>query len=488
LITAIRGSYVVGFDPHKDVHVLYRNGEVAFEGDRIVYAGPRYPGEAQQRIEADGCLVAPGLINMHALMDVGIHQFLLDRRREPGMVRPRSWVVDPEQRPVFSADEIRAGAEHTFTTMARSGVTTFCGITAMVFKRWHDPDWEPEMYAEAAGRVGLRAYLSHHYRAGAQYVEPDGAIGWEWDEAKGFEGLERNIAFKEAWHGAYDDRIRVLLFPYTCDQVTKPLLLATRDAAERHGIGIRMHFAQSNTEMEEIARRYGGMTPVEYLDSIDFLGPHVMLTHGIYGRGHDGGPWMCHAELETLARRGVTVINCPWIYSMRGSYLRSFSRYLAAGVNVCIGTDTQPNDILRELRFAAIMGKVADGSPESATARDVFNAVTVNAARYLGRDDLGRLTPGAKADIVVIDLRRTAIGPHDDPIRSLVYYASLADVRDVWVDGRAIVQGHACVGFAEADVVSRAQPVADKVKRTLVAWDRLGRSEHELYPPAFEIR
>lgn len=488
MTTSIRGAYVVGFDPDRDTHVLHRDAEVVFEGDRVVYVGRAFPGQVDERVDASGCLVSPGLINAHALMDVGIHPLLLDREREPGMIRPRSWVVDEAQRPVFTPDEIRAGAMHTFSSMARSGVTTFCGITAMVFKRWHDPDWEPDVYAEAARHVGLRAYLSHHFRAGAQYVEADGGVGWVWDEARGFEGLERNLAFKERWHGGADDRIRVLLFPYTCDQVTDDLLRATRRAADEHGIQIRMHFAQSRAELDRIARRSGGRSPVEYLEELGVLGPDVLLTHALYGRGHDGGPGLSDGELETLARHGVSVANCPWIYAMRGEFLRSFPRFVEAGVNVCIGTDTQPNDLLREMRFAAIMGKVATASPHAMTARHAYDAVTLHAARFLGRSDLGRLAPGSKADIAVVDLARTAIGPHDDPIRSLVYFASLADVRDVWVDGAAVVRDHACLAVDEGEVVARAQPVADKVKRTMVEWDRKNRSAEELFGPTYEIR
>lgn len=487
--TGIRASYVVGFDEDQQDHVLYRDGEVVFDGDRVVHAGPAgYAGEVDAWVDASGCLAGPGLIDMHALMDVGIHPLMLDQKRAPGMIRPRDWVFDPERTPAFTPDEVRDGATYTMTSMLRSGVTTFCGITAMVFKRWHDPDWEPDVYARTAGELGLRAYLSHHYRSCAPYVEPDGGIGWAWDETQGFEGLERNLAFHERWSGTYDGRIQALLFPYTCDQASRDLMLATRRAADEHGLRMRMHFAQSRTELDEIARRADGRTPVEYLDDLGVLGPDVMLTHCLLGRGHDGGPGLSDDELATLADSGVTVTNCPWIYSMRGAYLDSFARYRDAGVNMCIGTDTQPDDLLREMRFAAIMGKVAEGATTRPSARDVYHAVTLSAARFLGRDDIGRLRPGAKADVMVLDLQRLALGPTHDPIRSLVYFASMADVRDVWVDGVRRVADHRGVGFDDADVVARAQPVGDKVRATLTRWDRLGRDATELYPPTFAVR
>jgi cytosine/adenosine deaminase-related metal-dependent hydrolase len=197
---------------------------------------------------------------------------------------------------------------------------------------------------------------------------------------------------------------------------------------------------------------------------------------------------MSDEELKTLASYGVTVTNCPWIYSMRGGYLMSLSRYLEAGVNVCLGTDTQPDDILREMRWAAMMGKVAGGRGNTATAREVYNAVTVNAAKFLKREDIGRLAPGSKADISVIDLDRPALSAQDDPIRCLVYFASMADVKQVFIGGKLVVDEFRCMLVDEAEVSRSAQKVSAKVKETLLGWDQQGQTMTQFFPPSFEIR
>lgn len=486
--TKLTGRYVVGYEAQTQSHVIFENGEVVFEDDTVRYVGKHYDGDVDRVIDAPRCLISPGLIDMHSLMDSGIHPLLLDQEKKRGMFRSQSWVTDPEQKPVFSPFEVRAAAEHTFLSMLRSGVTTFCGITAMVFKRWDDPVWEPDIYVETAVRYGLRAYLSHHFRAGAQYSHADGSVGWVWDEAKGFRGLERNIDFIKKFQGSFDGKIQGLLFPYTCDQVTPELLKATRQAATDLGVGIRMHFAQSQLELSLIAEKHQGKTPTEYLDDIGFLGNDVMLTHALYGRGFNGGPWMSDDELKTLASYGVTVTNCPWIYSMRGGYLMSLSRYLEAGVNVCLGTDTQPDDILREMRWAAIMGKVAGARAATATAREVYNAVTVNAAKFLKREDIGRLAPGSKADITVVDLDSPALSAQDDPIRCLVYFASMADVKQVFIGGRLVVDDFHCILVDEVEVSRSAQKVSAKVKETLLGWDKQGQSMTQFFPPSFEMR
>lgn len=491
MTTLIHGGYVLGFDTERSEHILYRNGQVAFKDDRIAYVGCDYSGPADQTVDATGCLVSPGLINMHGIIGVGMHQVWLDSPREPGMVRPGTWVADPNQTHVFIQKELRDAARFSYLSMLRSGVTTFCGITTMIFKRWDDAEWEPAIYAELAGELGIRAYLSHQYRDGAPYVESDGSIGWLWNKKQGRIGLERALAFCEKWEGAFNDRVRTMLFPYTCDQTSTEILQATREAADSSGLRIRMHASQSPQEVKAILERTDGQTPIEYLDDIGFLGPDVLLTHCLHGRGFNGGPGLADSEIELLVSNRVTVGHCPWIYAMdpiRGAYLVSWQRYRSAGVNLVLGTDTQPSDLIREMRFAAIMGKVASETQLGATAREVFDAVTINAATFLGREDLGRLTPGAKADVIIIDLQNVAVGPHFDPIRSLVYYASMANVRDVWIDGKAVVRNHMYLTANEKEVVGNAQPTLSKAISTLVSWDRLGRNQNILYPHSYEIR
>ncbi|MEX2355826.1 MAG: chlorohydrolase family protein [Thermaerobacterales bacterium] len=487
--TKLKGRYVVGFDAAQKQHVVYENGELVFEDDRVLFAGKTYTEPVDKVIDATSCIISPGFVDVHALMDVGINALILDKGKGEGMYRPHEWVMDPDETPVFTPQEVKAGSEQTFLALLRSGATTFCGITAMVFKRWDDPVWEPEVHVETAMRYGLRAYIPHHYRTGARYVKPDGSDGWVWDEERGLRGLERSVEFIKKFDGAFEGRIGSFLFPYTSDQSSVDLLNETRRQADELGVRIKMHFAQSLFEVEEIGAQHNGLTPVEFLDSLNFLGPDVMLTHCTYGRGHQGGPWVSDEELDILAGRQVSVGHTPWIYSMRGGYLNSLTRYLNRGVNVCLGTDTHPNDMIREMLIAAIMCKTAEGGDATAgTAREVYNAATLNGARFLGRDDLGRLAPGSKADIVAVDLERAAIGPHHDPIRSLVYFSSLADVKHVFVDGRHLVKDGAAAGIDEEEVIRRAQPVADKLRGTMVGWDRQGRSEAELYPTSFEIR
>ncbi len=480
--TLYRGRWVVGYDEEQESHVIYDDGELVLEDDRVVFAGKAYDGEVDRIVDASSCLISPGFINSHGFMDVSIYQYSFDQPPEGGYFRPRSWVEEPEQSEVFTPREVRLGAELSFLNHVKSGCTTVCGITSMVFKRWDDPEWEPQIYLESAVKLGPRLYLSHHYRARAPYTDGNGKRAFVLDEKRGMEGLSRCIELIRNYRGSFGGKIQGLLFPYTLDQSSTDLLLATAEAAEELDVRVRMHTAQSEEEMEFIHSEYGA-SPIEYLESLDVLSPRWLLTHCLHIGGNH--PLSSEDDLQVLADRGVSVANCPWIYTFRGGYLNSFSRYRRAGINMLLGTDTFPQDMLREMRWGSIMSKVAEQSSTSGRAEEIFDAVTVNAARYLGRDDLGKLSPGAKADVVMVDFDRFSIGPTEDPIRSLVYFATAADIRRVLVDGENVVDDFKSTRVDEGEVVRNSQGVSNHVRDTLCRWMGKDSPQDEFPPPAY---
>ncbi len=285
--TKIKGRYVVGYDDHAGSHVIIPNGEVVFEDNEIVYVGKSYPGSVDNVLDRTSCLVSPGFINAHALVDTSIFQYITFDRERKSSLRSKQYVFDQEEE-VFDRQKILDGARHSMLNMVRGGSTTILGMTAGVFKRWNDPDWEPETYMEAAVELGLRAYLSHSYRSDMSFGVDD-RVEKVRDEEKGREGLEKNVQFIEKYQGSFGDTIRGLLMPYTLDTVSPDLLKETRREADRLGVGIRMHFAQSDKEIEEIRRLYD-KTPVEYLADLGVLGPHLLLTHTLHIAGNFGTP------------------------------------------------------------------------------------------------------------------------------------------------------------------------------------------------------
>jgi 5-methylthioadenosine/S-adenosylhomocysteine deaminase len=175
------------------------------------------------------------------------------------------------------------------------------------------------------------------------------------------------------------------------------------------------------------------------------------------------------SDLGLIAQAGATVSHDPVVFVKRGNKLPSHSAYLLAGVNVSIGTDTAPQDMLNEMRIASYVSKLADWDFTSGKSREIFDSATLRGALALGRNDLGRLVPGALTDIAVIDMMTINNVPCRDPIRNLINSTQRSDVRHVMVDGEFLVEDGKFTRIDERRLAEEVQRVTDKV------YDRLSK-------------
>ena len=485
--TLIKGGYVVAYDGKG--HRLITDGVVVYEDDKILYVGKSYDDRVDKTIDASGRLVSPGFINIHgwAALDVPLRMDAFKGARR----QSKAYVVDGVGLDDFGplqGDDFRTVALAGIVSLLKGGSTTSVTLTAMDPALWESPVEQTEMLANILGKLGVRAYVSHNYRSAVRYWSPDGIGCFHWNEKAGMQGLEHGIEFGERYNGSYDDLIRTMLFPYTFDCSSAELLHETRSAAREHNWIVHMHTAQSLSEYHEILRRYG-KTPIQYLYDTGFLDDQVIATHAIYTTANPlcGGPKHNLCDLELLASSGATVAHTPVINSRFGEALFSFGQYLKMGINMAIGTDEFPMDMITEMRIAAVMGKVVDQNHLAVTARDVFNAATLGGAKALGRDDLGRLVPGAKADIVIIDIRDTHVGLTDDPIKTLVYMSNYRDVEKVIIDGKLIVDERRVLAVDEEEIVHKTRRVLNEITRNIVAYNPVGWTASQMFPPSFPI-
>jgi cytosine/adenosine deaminase-related metal-dependent hydrolase len=168
--------------------------------------------------------------------------------------------------------------------------------------------------------------------------------------------------------------------------------------------------------------------------------------------------------------------------------MESFDKYRQAGINMGIGTDTFPKDILSDMRYAAIASRVADKSFLAGHPRDVFNAITLGGAKMLGRGDLGRLQKGAKADITIVNLRDIAFGAVRDRIRSLMETAVSRDVRTVIVDGETLVDNGKYLRLDEQELLEKVQAKGEQVWDSVAKWHWTGKPIDEVVPPSFRMK
>lgn len=411
-------------------HTLVENGELVWQDDRILFVGHTYPGEVARRFDLGERLVGPGFIDLDALgdLDTGLLTFDNGPGWRKGRMWPRSYMLRGPYEMCTPA-ELAFQKHYAFAQLIRNGITTALPIASLFYREWGETAQEFEAAADAALALGLRMYLGPAYRAGNPVVEADGTITLAFDEARGEAGLDVALEFCRTQEGRGGGLIRTMLAPDRIETATAALIRRSADAAREMGVPMRLHCCQGAFEMETMLRRFGQTAPA-WLAEIGAMGPHLLLPHGTHVR--DG-------DLDRIRDGGAALVHCPLVMARHGTALRSFSQLRAAGMPIGLGTDTWPADMLANMQLGVLLDRVVRGDASGVQARDYYDAATLGGADALGRPDLGRLAPGAKADFIAIDLGSDRVGLHIDPIQTLLLGASGRDVTDVIIDGRVVM-------------------------------------------------
>lgn len=472
--TVIRASHIIAYDGTG--HRYLRDGVVVYEGNTIVHVGKRWEGTADHEIDATGKLVTPGFINTHAhLSGSPLDKSLLEDRGPRQFYLSGLFEFLPVRGQAQDEEAHHAAIDFSMTELLRSGTTTIMEIGG-----------HGDYTAEAAGKAGIRAYVGQSYRSGAWFT-PDGkTVRYRWDEDEGFGAMDRAIAHIEKISGRYDDRIRGFLTPAQVDTCTEALLRRSREASDSMAVPLALHVSQSVNEFQEMTQR-NGKTPIEWLRDIGFLGPRCILGHCIIV---GGGSWANYDadDVGTLADSGAAVAHAVWVFARRGIAMESFSRYIRRGVTMTLGTDTCPQNMIEALRYAVVISKIVDRSTEKATAADAFNAATLGGAKALHRDDLGRIAPGAKADLLIWETETLNMSPMRDPVKNIVFNAAMEDLGTVVVDGRVVVEGGTPLYAKDQREVARAlQAAGERMWRQFPEHEWQRRSVEQMSPQTFPV-
>jgi len=442
---------------HRDGrHRLYEKGEIVFEDGEVVFTGHRFPGEVAQRIDYGNAVIGPGFIDLDALSDLDTTILAYDNQPawKKGRVWPRSYLeAGPYE--MYSREELAFQKKHAFATLIRNGITTALPIASLFYRAWGETPEEFEDAAEAAAALGLRAYLGPGYRTGNQLVEADGRIVTYYDEGRGLAELDAAIAYCRRNEGAAGGLIRTMLAPDRIETSTAELLRRTAAAGRELDVPVRLHCCQSKIEYDLVLAQHG-MSPPEWLASLGFLNERCLLPHGTVVSGSRLVERPGH-DLEIIRDAGAAIVHCPLVSGRHGNAIDHFGRYRAMGLKIGMGTDTSPPDMIMNLQVGMILARTMAGNATAVRSEDYYDAATVGGADALGRSDLGRLQPGARADITVFALDRPHSGQVIDPIQTMLLTGHGRDVQAVIIDGRFAMEDRVIPGIDEAADNARAQ-------------------------------
>lgn len=474
--TLISARWVLGY--RDGGHRLVPDGEVVIEGGAVIFVGAGFTGEVARRIDFGNALVSPGFIDLDALSDLDTTILGIDNHPAwaKGRVWPRSY-VDAGPCEMYTQEELAFQKRFAFGQLLLNGITTAAPIASLFYREWGETVAEFDAAADAAGEMGLRVYLSPAYRSGGMVVEADRRLVPVFDEQRGLAGLRDAVGYIGRQTGRFGDLVRGMLAPDRVETCTRNLLAQTQAAAAELGCKIRLHMAQGAMEVDAVRELHGTTAPA-WLAREGLLNDRLIAPHATHATAGD---------LALYAANGVSIVHCSVVTGRGGGSLNSFSRCRRLGITIAMGTDTAPPDMLMNLLVGLILCRTSDGTVNDVSCADMFDAATLGGAAALGRDDLGRLAPGARADIAIFGLDDIAMAPSIDPITTLVAGGSGKVTQAVFVDGRLSMRFGEVAGIDMEAARQRAQRQFDGLvaKYPQRSWGHPPVSE--LFAPSYPI-
>jgi 5-methylthioadenosine/S-adenosylhomocysteine deaminase len=455
--TLIQDTTVVTVDETESIH---HGAGLVVEGDRIAAIGrtaelaARYP--AAERIDGRGRAVLPGFANTHTHFPLTLARGIFEDDSPPhrppftgGLAR---WPL-----PAMSAAEREVMVRLAAIEAIRSGTTLVL-----------EDGTGTETYAGALVESGLRVLLCERAwdRADATIGQPGPFM---LDPALADGGVERIAACHARWHGQGEGRLRVGVAAWAPDMCSPDLFRRLRALQAKLDTVATLHLNQIWGEVAAV-REHRGVLPTEYVAQAGFLSPRLVAAHC---------RCMTPEEERILGAANAAVAFNAAIAARRGLSPR-IADLERAGCLITLGTDNMSEDMVEVIRTGLFMERVRREDGRNPTPEEALRWATRNGYRALGVPDGGRLTPGNKADLIVVDLRKPHLTPALRVVSCLVHQAQPGDVEAVMVDGRWLMRDRRVITLDEEATVREA----DRVARA--AWRRLFEARPDLTaPPGF---
>ncbi|MBN2359352.1 MAG: amidohydrolase, partial [Deltaproteobacteria bacterium] len=334
------------------------------------------------------------------------------------------WVAES----ALTEEDVYWGAALAACEMIRAGIVGFA-----------DHYFWMDQVARAVEESGLRALLAWCY------------FGIGREHEVGHIDLETALRFATSWNNAAGGRIRTALGPHSPYMCPPEALRAVADAAQRLGVPVHLHLAESD-EQVRVSRHKHGLSPVAHVAAQGIFDGPAIAAHCISVDDDD---------VAILAHASVTVAHTPKTYLKLAMGMTPLARLQAAGVRIALGTDGPASnndlDLLQVMRLTGLLQKAAASDAAAMPVDRLLRLATVDGARALGFEASGAIAPGAAADLLLVDTGGPHWWPQHDPLAGLVYGAHPGDVRDVLVDGRWLMRDRRLLTIDEERVKHEAQ-------------------------------
>lgn len=402
----------------------------------IAYVGPEAPANFEgERYDGTGKLLIPALYNAHAHAPMTLLRGYAENAPLQQWLNDLVWPYEAKMTP----EDNYWATLLSCAEMARYGCVSFSDMY------YHTPE-----RAQAVAESGLKANLC---------TSP---IAFEPKDIREFPIFAEMEEGAAKYHGSENERIRFdacVHAEYTNNDVTTKSVV---DWAKEKGLGMQIHLSETKSEVEECRQRHGGMSPVEWFNSLGAFDIPMTAAHCV---------WVDENDIRILAEKGVSVAHNPASNMKLASGFAPIAAMMDAGVNVCLGTDgmasNNNHDMFQDMYLAALLPKGNLLDPAVITPKQIFAAATRNGALAQGRTDCGLIKEGFRADLAVLDVTGPSWTPMTDPLCNLVYAGHGSDVVLTMCDGQVVYQDGTWPTIdleqAKAQVIARHQRICNQL-------------------------
>ena len=385
---------------------------------------------AAEVIDARGAIVMPGLINSHTHLGMTLFRGLGDDMSlEDFLAR-----LMPAEIKVLNYDAVHAGTELAALESLLGGITTSL-----------DMYYLPDAALVVAKTSGMRI------QTGPNFLESDGPEPLKFND---------RLTWAEKWLEAPRDELGSTgwVAPHSTYLLGEDQLRTLAALAAKHEARIHVHAAETVGEMQLVANRHAGRTPIQVLNDTNLLRRSV-LAHGVH---------LSDEDIQLIAQNSATVVHCPASnYKLASGTARILDLH-RAGVNVALGTDGPASgndiDLWIAIRLAGYIQKTVAKNPAVLPALEIVRMATINGARALQLDHLiGSLEVGKRADLIVLDADSPSLTPNFNPHTTIATSVTRADVVHVLVDGKVVVRDRKCLTIDHKSAVSAVKALGKQV-------------------------
>ncbi len=388
----------------KNVLLKDKSCDVYIEKNRFSKIARDLPLSADIVIDGSNFAILPAFYNTHTHAAMSLMRSYADDIELFSWLNDYIWPLENK----ITEEDVYQGARLAALEMIKSGTVFF-----------NDMYWHALGTARAVKEMGLRADIS--------LVLIDAG-----DPGRSAEQLKKaNEVFKH--EKEFPERIRFTYGPHAIYTVSEKTLRECSNLAKKENRRIQIHLSETASEVADSLRNFG-KRPVEYLDSMGFLGPHVTAVHCVH---------LTENDRAILKRRGVSLAHCPASNMKLSSGAFDYPALKKAGIPVMIATDGASSNnnlsMLESMKFAALWAKSLSGDPRTLPAEEAFAMATRYPAEAMGLD-AGRIEEGALADCLLINLRHPTLLPSGNLITNMVYSANPECIDTVICDGNILMQ------------------------------------------------